>query len=54
MIDPNSIHPISLYKRIADALDVPDCVENLNAVIENILGLRRTKDIVIARPGTGD
>ena len=25
MIDPNSIHPIDLYKRIADALEKPDC-----------------------------
>ena len=33
---------------------VLDRVENLNAVIENMLGLRRTKDIVIARPGTED
>jgi len=35
-------------------LRVLDRVENLNAVIENMLGLRRTKDIVIARPGTED
>jgi hypothetical protein len=33
---------------------VLDRVENLNAVIENMLGLKRTKDIVIARPGTED
>jgi hypothetical protein len=25
MIDSNSIHPIDLYKRMADALDEPEC-----------------------------
>jgi uncharacterized membrane protein len=33
---------------------VLDRVENLNAVIANMLGLKRTKDMPIARPGTGD
>jgi uncharacterized protein YlxW (UPF0749 family) len=35
-------------------LRILERVENLNAVIKNMLGLRRTKDIVIARPGAGD
>jgi hypothetical protein len=27
MIDRNSVHPVSLYKRMADALDEPDCLD---------------------------
>jgi hypothetical protein len=34
-------------------LRVLDRVENLQAVIANMLGLR-TKDVVMARPGAGD